>query len=361
MSCQSGGHGGPGSGEGVLAKQEEHHADDLIPILQEIQEAYGYLPAEVLRWVSERTGIPTSRMYGVITFYAQFYLQPHGKHTVRCCRGTACHVRGGKKIINAVKGQLGIEDGETTEDMQLLPGDGGLPGGLRAVAGHGGGQRLPRKDDPAPRRADPAAARAGGRAMTRLRLGAGFPASGMSGSSPALDPNRKVVTICGGTGCTAFGSPAVQAGLRAGAGQAASGRQDPGEGHGLPRVLREGPGGGHPAQQGLLPQREGGGRAPDRREDRAGRGGHRGAALRGPGHRPRVVYDHEVPFYARQKRLVFRLNGTVDPTDLEDYIAHDGYRAMVKALSRNDPGTGHRRGARGGPARPRRGGLPHRA
>ena len=101
----------------ILAGRKSVSADDLIPILQEIQEAYGYLPAAVLRWVSERTRIPTSRIYGVITFYAQFYLKPHGRHTVRCCRGTACHVRGGKKIINAVKGQLGLEDGETTQDM----------------------------------------------------------------------------------------------------------------------------------------------------------------------------------------------------------------------------------------------------
>jgi NADH:ubiquinone oxidoreductase subunit E len=101
----------------ILDGRPKITADELIPILQEIQEAYGYLPPGVLRWVSARTGIPTSRMYGVITFYAQFYLEPHGKHTVRCCRGTACHVRGGKKIINAVKGQLGIEDGETTADM----------------------------------------------------------------------------------------------------------------------------------------------------------------------------------------------------------------------------------------------------
>ncbi len=91
--------------------------DDLIPVLQEIQKAYGYLPPPVLTWVSDHTGIPTSRMYGVITFYAQFYLEPHGKHTVCCCRGTACHVRGGKKVINAVKSTLGIGESETTEDM----------------------------------------------------------------------------------------------------------------------------------------------------------------------------------------------------------------------------------------------------
>jgi NADH-quinone oxidoreductase subunit E len=106
-----------GPAKNILSARKSVAADDLIPILQELQEAYGYLPPEVLAWVSERTGIPTSRMYGVITFYAQFYLTPHGRHTVRCCRGTACHVRGGKKIINTVKGQLGLEDGETSEDM----------------------------------------------------------------------------------------------------------------------------------------------------------------------------------------------------------------------------------------------------
>jgi NADH:ubiquinone oxidoreductase subunit E len=109
----------------LLQKYEKLHpqgglpADYLIPLLQELQEAYGYLPASVLDWVSERTGIPTSRMYGVITFYAQFYTEPHGKHLVRCCRGTACHVRGGKKILNTVRNTLGIDDGQTTSDMQF--------------------------------------------------------------------------------------------------------------------------------------------------------------------------------------------------------------------------------------------------
>ncbi len=99
------------------AENERIRGDDLIPILQEVQKVYGYLPIPVLSWVSERTGISTSRMYGVITFYAQFYLEPHGKHTVRCCRGTACYVRGGRRVINAVKSTLGIDDGETTGDM----------------------------------------------------------------------------------------------------------------------------------------------------------------------------------------------------------------------------------------------------
>jgi NADH-quinone oxidoreductase subunit E len=90
---------------------------NVIPLLQRLQAAYGFLPRKVLKVVSERTGIPPSRLFGVATFYAQFYLEPHGKHTVRCCRGTACHVRGGRKIINTIKTVLGIEEGETTPDM----------------------------------------------------------------------------------------------------------------------------------------------------------------------------------------------------------------------------------------------------
>jgi len=89
----------------------------LIPLLQKIQDGYGYLPQPVLEWVSGRTGIPTSRMYGVATFYAQFSLEPRGKHSIRPCRGTACHVRGGKKIISTLQGALGLEDGQTSGDM----------------------------------------------------------------------------------------------------------------------------------------------------------------------------------------------------------------------------------------------------
>ena len=91
----------------------------LIPVLQDAQEIYGYLPEEVLVSVGKRLGIPMSRIYGVVTFYAQFYLSPRGRHTVRVCRGTACYVRGGKSILNVVKETLGVGEGETTEDFMF--------------------------------------------------------------------------------------------------------------------------------------------------------------------------------------------------------------------------------------------------
>ena len=90
---------------------------NLINILQEVQEKFGYLPRYALRGISERTRIKLSRIYGVVTFYAQFYLEPRGKHTILCCRGTACHVKGGARILSTIEQTLSIKDGETTPDM----------------------------------------------------------------------------------------------------------------------------------------------------------------------------------------------------------------------------------------------------
>ena len=88
----------------------------LIPLLQAIQAGYGYLPREALVEASARTGIPLSHLYGVATFYAQFYLEPHARHTVRVCRGTACHVRGRQAIQDTVESLVGICEGQLTED-----------------------------------------------------------------------------------------------------------------------------------------------------------------------------------------------------------------------------------------------------
>ena len=103
----------------ILLSVSQTDSCHLIPILQQIQKAYGYLPPEILQELCNRTGIAASQVYGVVTFYEQFYLEPHGRHTIRCCRGTACHVKGGKNIIKAIRRLLGIEEGETTEDMEF--------------------------------------------------------------------------------------------------------------------------------------------------------------------------------------------------------------------------------------------------
>lgn len=90
----------------------------VIPILQHAQEAYGYLPKAVLAEISKRTGIPGARLIGVATFYAQFRLKPRGKHLIRICDGTACHVRGAPKSIGAVQEAFGMMDSDTSADYK---------------------------------------------------------------------------------------------------------------------------------------------------------------------------------------------------------------------------------------------------
>ena len=90
----------------------------LIPLLQDIQNTIGYIPPEAIPCIAKNLGLFPSQVQGVITFYSQLYTEPRGKNVVRVCRGTACHVRGGKTILKLVKQQLGIEEGETTQDME---------------------------------------------------------------------------------------------------------------------------------------------------------------------------------------------------------------------------------------------------
>lgn len=94
-------------------------SDSLIPLLQQAQEFYGWLPKEVLEGIAQRTGIPLARIYGVATFYTQFRLAPVGRHIIRVCHGTACHVAGAERITEALEDELKIRDGETTPDLRF--------------------------------------------------------------------------------------------------------------------------------------------------------------------------------------------------------------------------------------------------
>ena len=89
---------------------------ELIPLLQSAQEHFGYIPRRAIKYISGVTNIPESSVYGVITFYNQFRLQPMGEHVIRLCVGTACHVSGAKLLVDTVIDELGIEVGGTTED-----------------------------------------------------------------------------------------------------------------------------------------------------------------------------------------------------------------------------------------------------
>ncbi len=90
----------------------------LIPLLQEIQQEFGYIPPEAINSIARAFGLFPAQVQGVITFYEQLYTTPRGRKVVRVCRGTACHVRGGKTILKLVKQHLGLEEGQTTPDLE---------------------------------------------------------------------------------------------------------------------------------------------------------------------------------------------------------------------------------------------------
>jgi len=96
-----------------------HTEGGVVGLVQAIQRSFGYVPADVLEYVCAKAGISVSDAYGVITFYPSLSLQPRGRHLVRVCTGTACHVRGADKLTAAVADHMGIDDGGTTEDMQF--------------------------------------------------------------------------------------------------------------------------------------------------------------------------------------------------------------------------------------------------
>ncbi len=101
----------------ILATAESEA--DLIPLLQKVQEEYGYIPPQTLEPIAEAMKIPASTVQGVMNFYAQFYTEPRGRNQVTVCRGTACHVRGGKGVLRVVQKQLDLKDGETSPDYQF--------------------------------------------------------------------------------------------------------------------------------------------------------------------------------------------------------------------------------------------------
>lgn len=103
--------------ERILAEFKDQKGA-VIPILQKIQEVYGYLPPEILEKTSKLTHIPLSQLYGVATFYAQFHLTPRGRHLIRICDGTACHVRGSEKTIQAIENAFDVVAGGTSEDFK---------------------------------------------------------------------------------------------------------------------------------------------------------------------------------------------------------------------------------------------------
>ena len=103
----------------VLLQRYPQAEQALIPILQNVQDEFGYLPPEALAQVAKYLRLSPSQVFGVVTFYAQFRLTPRGRHMIKVCRGTACHVRGGASVREAVERELKVTPGGTTPDLKF--------------------------------------------------------------------------------------------------------------------------------------------------------------------------------------------------------------------------------------------------
>lgn len=104
--------------EPLLAKYEGKRGV-LVPLLQDIQAEFGYLREDVVKFVAERLGLSPAQIYGVATFYTQFYFEPRGRHVIKVCVGTACHIRGAPAVLKQLENDLGVQEGETSPDGEF--------------------------------------------------------------------------------------------------------------------------------------------------------------------------------------------------------------------------------------------------
>ncbi|MDO9287798.1 MAG: NAD(P)H-dependent oxidoreductase subunit E [Thermodesulfovibrionales bacterium] len=105
--------------EKILGEYRKNEGN-LISILQDIEDSFGYLPEDAVNWFSARLDIPASRFYGVATFYSRFHFKPRGKNIITACCGTACHVKGSERLINGIRKELDLsEEEDTTRDKEF--------------------------------------------------------------------------------------------------------------------------------------------------------------------------------------------------------------------------------------------------
>ncbi len=103
-----------------ILEEYKKNEGNVISVMQEIQDAFGYIPEDAINWFSKKLDIPASRFFGVATFYAQFHLKPRGRNIITACCGTACHVKGSDRLINGLRKELNLPEGEdNTEDMEF--------------------------------------------------------------------------------------------------------------------------------------------------------------------------------------------------------------------------------------------------
>ncbi len=341
--------------EAILAHYQGGSAD-LIPVLQDIQGAYDYLPLEMLKLVAQRLRVPLTQIYSVATFYNMFSLVPKGRHQVRVCLGTACHLKGGPSLVRGLERDLKISVGQTTEDQLFTLETVNCLGAcaLAPLAAIG------------PEYHPHASSRELSRVVKQLRKAAeeepevevkakepvvadtkGLPRIQSAQDLNAFrdrilsqrDPNQPVVIVCHGTGCLANNSPAVAEALR-GAIQAAKITAKV-----VPQIKTTGCHGFCSRAPVVVVQPAGffyQNVAPDDAAEivtttlMEGKPVDRLLAV---DHHTgeHVPHERDIPFYKHQTRIVLSNIGKIDPTDVHDTIAVNGYQAAVKAITTLTP------------------------
>jgi len=314
--------------ENVLQRYPRER-ESLIAVLQDLNSNVRYLPEEMLREVSSGLGVPLSEVYRVATFYSAFSLQPRGIHTIKICMGTACHVRGAPRILEEFSRRLEIAAGETTSDRQFT---------LETVNCLGAcalgpvvvidGQYFRASPDRVERLIKDF--REGKPASARVTVTKDIAPGGIDVSR--LEALNVTVTVCGGTGCQAYGCEAVASAFEAhldylGIGDKVGFVKTGCHGfceRGPIVVIRPG---------NIFYQRVSVDDVSEIVEQTVLRGETIERLLyREPVTDVPVVKEDDIPFYGRQRRLIFGDNGHISPERIADYIQRGGYQALPKAL-----------------------------
>ncbi len=328
----------------------------LIMVLQDVQEALNYLPEEAINTVAAGLGLPRSRVYSVASFYKTLSLVPRGRHKVDVCTGTACHVRGAGRLVNQLSEELGVKPGGTTDDLEFSLNSVHCVGACAlgpvllvddAVHGEMTPRKLTGTIEKCRSEAPPGEASCCGTCAPSLAPAA-RQALGPISSTAELEELREslsaargvqtaVVSICAGSGCralgaeeliAAFGNRLEEAGLSDAVRIQSNGCHGFCE-RGLLVVIRP---------QGILYQGVKPGDVAEIIETTIGKGEIVERLVYVDPHSGEpIALEKDIPFYARQERLLMSRNAHLDPNSIEDYIAAGGYQSLAKVLAAKDP------------------------
>lgn len=340
-----------------IIEQYNHDPANLIMILQDIQAKLNYLPAEAIEQVAEKLNLPKPHIYSVATFFKSFSLQPRGKHKINICEGTACHIRGASLLMSAISEEFRVKPGQTTTDGQFTLNsvhcvgacamgpvaiiDGEYHGNMtsaklakligdQCLSDKANSLQTPPAEDYSliTKMPDKIELRSlEDYEMLREQIRVQNP------------PDQPRILVCTGTGCLARGSLKVASALEK---ELVAARIEMPVKVGLKKIgchglCEQGPLViFHPSKLCYTRVSPKDACAIVRETVVAGKVIDR-LLYRDSSDKPSIEKYTEIPFYASQKKVALRHVGLIDPLDIGDYIAHDGYRALVKVLNNMQP------------------------